>query len=257
MQLEFFPRKELNSLSDFYNLENASLSLSDLKEILIQKNFFSAPKNHEVIKVKHARIIDNLIGFRTQFYEEMLIEDAKKIDPYGSHETWGPSLCGGVQSWVGLDVDTLQTPYADILKMLQMMKLKPFQTVVDLGAAYGRMGVVIGALYVKSFFIGHEYIKARVEEGNRIFRNLDFNKCRLEVADLSKSDYVLPEADIFFIYDFGDVEHIQKILFKLQHLSKIRHLKIGVKGKFTKELISKFHPWMELVFESTFNIYIA
>ncbi len=224
MQLEFFPRKELNSLSDFQNLEKASLQLSELTDILTQRKFFISPKNHEVIKVKHARIIDNLLGFRTQFYEEMLVEDAKKIDPYGSHETWGPSLCDGVQAWVGLDIDTLQTPYSDILKMLELMKLKPFQTVVDLGAAYGRMGIVIGALYMKSFFIGHEYIKARVEEGNRIFKNLDFRKCRMEVTDLSKSNYVLPDADIFFLYDFGDLEHIQKILFQLQKMSENRYL---------------------------------
>jgi hypothetical protein len=252
---------ELKTLSDFQKLESFGLTASELKGLIESTHFFNSPKNHEAIKRKHSALIDKILGFRTSFHEEMLMTDALGFDPDGSHETWGPDLHQGVQSWIGLDIDTLQTPYCEILRILQLLKLKPFQTVVDLGAAYGRMGVVIGALYMKTTFIGYEYVRTRVDEGNRIFKTLGLNRCELREQNLFSPDFKIPDADIFFIYDFGQVEHIDQNLKQLEKMAYKRPVKLAVKGKYTKEIISKGHPWLQPLYEGkasdSFNLYAA
>ena len=163
LQLEFFPRMELKQLSDFQKLEAAHLPLNDRKRLVLTPEFFQTPKANDVIRRQHSGMVDKILGFRVRYIEEMLIADARGFDPDGSHETWGPSMHKGVQTWVGLDIQTLQTPYSECLRILQLLKIKPYQHVVDLGAAYGRMGIVIGGLYIKNIFTGFEYVKARVD----------------------------------------------------------------------------------------------
>lgn len=261
MQLEFFPRKELKALSDFHHLESLSLSIDERRLLTTQLSFYEAPKGNDVIKRKHAEIVDKILGFRLKYTEEMLIAEARGFDPDGSHETWGPSMHGGVQSWVGLDVATLQTPYAEILRILQLVKLKPSQHVVDLGAAYGRMGVVIGGVYAKSSFTGYEFVKARVNEGNRVFNELGFRRCQLIEKNLADEKFNVPEADVYFIYDYGQVEHIERTLRQIERMAHRRPVKVVVRGKFTRQIISHSHEWLDLQYEGKsnelFSIYSA
>jgi hypothetical protein len=253
MQLEFFSRKELKTLSDFQKLENDYLSLNERKNLCEQVDFFKTPKDNDVIKRKHADIIDKVLGFRLQYVEQMLEAEAKGFDPEGSHETWGPSLHAGVQTWVGLNLQTLQTPYSEILRIFNLLKLKPFQHVVDLGAAYGRMGIVVGGLFMKSFFTGFEFVKSRVDEGNRIYQELGLNRCQLVSQNLADEDFILPDADIYFIYDYGQVEHIDRTLKQIEKVAYRRPVKIVARGRFTKEIIQIGHPWLSLQYEAKMN----
>ncbi len=190
----------------------------------------------------------------------MLVAEAHGFDPDGTHETFGPSMHNGVQTWVGLDVQTLQTPYSDCLRILRLLRLRPYQHVIDLGAAYGRMGVVIGGLYLRSTFTGYEYVRARVDEGNRIYQLLDLTNCRLVEQDLFDPDFRIPEADVYFIYDFGQVEHIDHTLRELREVSRRRPVQIVVRGRFTKQIIREGHPWFSVAYEGKlddFSIYRA
>lgn len=261
MQLEFFPRMELKELSDFQKLERHQISLSEKRQIINLTAFFQTPKANDVIRRQHAGMIDKILGFRVKYIEEMLVYSARGFDPEGSHETWGPKLHQGVQTWVGLDLQTLQTPYSEILRILQLLKIKPYQHIVDLGAAYGRMGVVIGGLYIKNSFTGFEYVKSRVEEGNRVFKELGLARCELIDQDLAHADFTVPEADIYFIYDYGQVEHIDRTLIQLAAVSEKRPIKVVVRGKFTKRIIQDRHTWLDLQYEGKleelFTIYSA
>lgn len=260
LQLEFFPRRELNSLNDFQRLEGAGLSLSERRLLVTQPNFFLSPKANDVIKRQHSDLVDKIIGYRQKYVEEMLVAEAQGFDPDGRHDTWGPSLHGGIQTWVGLDLQTLQTPYSEILRIFQLLKLKPYQHVIDLGAAYGRMGVVIGGLFIKNSFTGFEYVRSRVEEGNRVYQELGLSRCCLIEQDLFDSFFELPQADVYFIYDYGQVEHIDRTLFQLKKISCKRPVKVVVRGKFTKKIIQEGHPWLELKYEGKheefFSIYL-
>lgn len=261
MQLEFFPRMELKQLSDFQKLEMAHLPLNDRKRLVLTPEFFQTPKANDVIRRQHSGVVDKILGFRVRYIEEMLIADARGFDPEGSHETWGPSMHEGVQTWVGLDIQTLQTPYSECLRILQLLKIKPYQHIVDLGAAYGRMGVVIGGLYIKNQFTGFEYVKARVDEGNRVFRELGMNRCQLHTQDLFDKSFEMTEADVYFIYDYGQVEHIDHTLKQLEVMAHKRPIKVVVRGKFTKQIIADRHPWLDKQYEGKleelFNVYTA
>jgi hypothetical protein len=261
LQLEFFPRTEFRSLSDFQKLEGANLSIADKKRLVNYPDFFQTPKTNDVIRRQHANMVDKILGFRLKYIEEMLVAEARGFEPEGSHETWGPSLHQGVQTWVGLELQTLQTPYSEIMRILQLLKIKPYQHIIDLGAAYGRMGVVIGGLYIKNQFTGFEYVKARVEEGNRIYKDLGLNRVQLQTQDLFAKDFELPEADVYFIYDYGQVEHIDHTLKQVEQVAYKRPIKVVVRGKFTKRIIADRHPWMDLKYEEKledfFSIYTA
>lgn len=261
MQLDFFPRTELRALSDFHKLEMASLSLAEKIHLVQTPTFFQSPKFNDVIQRQHARMVDQILGFRLKYIEEMLIAEAQDFDPEGTHETWGPDLHEGVQTWVGLELETLQTPYSEILRILQLLKIKPYQHIVDLGAAYGRMGVVVGGLYIKNSFLGFEYVKSRVDEGNRIYQELGLKRCQLKVQDLSLTSFDLPEADVYFLYDYGQVEHIDRTLKQISEISAKRPVKLVVRGKFTKKIIADRHSWLDLKYvgrlEEQFSVYTA
>jgi hypothetical protein len=257
MQLEFFPRTELKTLSDFQKLEMSRPERSELLMVMTHPHFFQSPKANHAISIKHSKIIDHLLDYRAEFYEQMLIEDALQICPEGNHETWGPEISGGVQSWIGLDLETLQTPYGEIYRILNQLKIKPYQTIVDLGAAYGRMGIIIGAQYLKNYFIGYEFIKSRVDEGNRLYQKFNFGRCLLKQADLSQDSFQIPEADVFFIYDFGQVEHIEKMLLQIQRLAFKRPIKIAVKGRYSNMIMNSHDSWAEKYYDGHFSLYKA
>lgn len=261
LQLELFPRMELSSLSDFQRLECNRLSLEDRQRLSHHISFYETPKANDIIRRQHSNLVDKILGFRIKYIEEMLIAEARGFDPEGSHETWGPSLHQGIQSWVGLDIQTLQTPYSECLRILQILKLRPYQHIIDLGAAYGRMGIVVGGLYLKNSFTGFEYVRARVDEGNRVYKELGFNRCDLIEKDLFEPSFELPEADIYFLYDYGQVEHIERTLKQIETISLRRPVKVVVRGKFTRRIIKDKHPWLELKYdgklEEQFSVYTA
>lgn len=249
IQLDFFPRMDFRSLSDFQRLDRLSLSLSERTQLVQNPQFFALQKEHDIIKHEHSQIADRILGFRMKYVEEMLVAEANAFDPNGTHDSWGPSMHNGVQTWVGLDLATMQTPYSEMAKIFQLLKLKPYQHVIDLGAAYGRMGALIGGLYPKAIFTGFEYVKARVDEGNRVYKELGFHHCKLIQQDLFAQDFSLPEADIYFIYDYGQVEHIDHTLKQIREIAKKRPVRLVVRGKYTKEIISRGHSWVNLAYE--------
>jgi hypothetical protein len=260
-QLDFFPLREFTSLADFHQLKGQMLSISERRFFITHKNFFNSPKNNEAIRIQHSSLVDEILGLRSRYVEEMLLAEARDFDPDGNHESWGPQLHGGVQSWVGLDLQTLQTPYSDILRSLVALKLRPYQHVVDLGAAYGRMGIVLGGLFIKNQFSGYEFVKARVDEGNRVFRELGLDNVRLIEQDLFDHNLLIPEADIYFMYDFGQLEHIGHTLGQLRALATKRPIKVVVRGKYTNSLIERNHHWItrrgSLKMSSECSIYAA
>ena len=249
IQLDFFPRTEFSSLSDFQRLDRLSLPIPERKVLSQTPQFFALKKDHELIRHEHSQIVDRILGFRMKYIEEMLVAEACAFDPNGNHDSWGPKMHEGVQTWVGLDLVTMQTPYSEMARIFQMLKLRPYQHVVDLGAAYGRMGALIGGLYPKAIFTGYEYVKSRVDEGNRVYQELGLTNCKLVEQDLFAKNFVMPEADIFFIYDYGQVEHIHHTLTQIYQVAKKRPVRVIARGKYTREIISSKHQWLDLAYD--------
>lgn len=188
--------------------------------------------------------IDLSFGLNVEGIENTLLKQAREILPRGNHHLWGEALHEGNQTWVGLHPNTLQTPYEELREVCDLLGLRAGETVVDLGAGYGRLGFTLATLYPRVRFLGVEYVKERVQEGRKALSKLRRPEIRLIQGDLSQRTFILPEAQHYFIYDFGKVEHIRKILKKFSKLSDERRYKLVARGKGIRSLIEVEFPWL-------------
>lgn len=194
--------------------------------------------------------LDKLLGFRVHEIEKDLHRQALQKDPGGNHHTWGASLHGGNQTWVGLHPETIQTPYAELIRICQKLELKTGEIVVDLGAGYGRLGIVLRELHPGVEFLGIECVPERVEEGKRV------HGLNLVQGDLTHSEFLPPEANHYFIYDFGKVSHIRDLLKKLSMIADRKKITITGRGKGIRSLISHEFLWLTPFHEEeNFSLY--
>ncbi len=193
------------------------------------------PVDHDLTKRHISSQIDQHLGFRIKHIEEILQTKAKRLAPEKQFDQWGPMLHDGAQTWVGLDFQILQTTYHDLKTIFEAIKPDFNQRIIDLGAGYGRLGIFLHHFYPRSEFLGLELVEERVKEGNRVLSQLEAISKKMEACDLSKISE-LPEGDIYFIYDFGSVDHIKHILEMLKHTPKKR---LVVKGKIARQVMLK------------------
>lgn len=130
---------------------------------------------------------------------------------------------------------------------------------VDLGSGYGRVGLV-SALYCEEIdFIGYEYVAHRVDVSNRAAKNLELEKSLLFVTqDLSLSDFYIPQADIFYLYDPFTEETYHFILKQIVELSQLQRVIVVTKGNARAwlERISSDNNWSSPVFIDESNLCI-
>jgi len=194
--------------------------------------------------------IDRLLGFRVHEIERDLHERALANDPHGNHHTWGSSLHSGNQTWVGLHPETIQTPYDELIRVCEKLNLKSGDKVMDLGAGYGRLGVVLANLYPGVLFEGIEFVPERVAEGKRV---LGLN---LIQGDLTHPDFSPGIAEHYFIYDFGKVPHIRDLLKKLSVIADTRKFTVTGRGKGIRSLIAHEFHWLTPFYEEeNFSLY--
>jgi hypothetical protein len=227
-------------------------------EILKNSDLFISPTANEESERTHSAELDRLFGFRVKEIEQGLLDAALKLNPSGNVQTLGHSLHKGNQTWIGLDYQTLQTPYSELKQMLSLLKTSPLH-VVDLGAGYGRMALVLQQTFPDCHFTGFELVKERVLEGQRIFYNYELPNAKLFQVDLMDEKFRLPLADIYFLYDFGKIHHIRHILNQFKNLADHHTFKLIARGNGSRSLIDHEHPWLSQVYpvihEKNFSIY--
>ena len=203
--------------------------------------------------------IDQFFGFRINDIEKELLFSAKQLRPQGNISNFGEVLHQGHQTWVGLDPQTLNTPYTELVHLCDLLRPKSGEVFVDLGAGYGRLGLVLLFLYPEVKFQGHELVKERVNEGERVFKLLGCHNARLFSEDLIDPLFELTKADYYFIYDFGKVEHIRIMMRKLEILADTHHFKVIARGAGSRSIIDHEHPWLSRIndvhHEKNFSIY--
>jgi cyclopropane fatty-acyl-phospholipid synthase-like methyltransferase len=136
----------------------------------------------------HSALVDEWLGVFTEYVEQKILANGR----YAQAKYESPMM---PEYWSGLAIQTLQTPYVEIREMLSRLPLKSGDTVVDLGAAYGRMGHVIGRHYQNVQFVGYEFVSERVEEALRCLEKFNYTNVRLEVADLSYPKFFQSQHD--------------------------------------------------------------
>ena len=224
----------------------------------LNPSLFTSFDNYDLARVESEKL-DLELGFEVAKIEGDLLVQAQELDPQGNHKTWGASLHQGNQTWVGLSHQTLQTPYSELKKMCELLKPKAGETMVDMGAGYGRLGLVLGAMYPDVKFLGYEYVASRVVEGQRILKKFQCTRAELLEQDLTSPDFKLPIAEYYFVYDYGTVQHIRETLKQFEKLADHHKFKIIARGKGTRSLIQYEHPWLADVYpaihEENFSIF--
>jgi hypothetical protein len=203
--------------------------------------------------------IDQYFGLSVNEIEQSLYHAAKSLRPCGDLSNLSHVLHGGHQTWIGLEPETLQTPYQELLKICQHLQPKENQLMVDLGAGYGRLGLVLHHLYPGVIFKGYELVPERVAEGNRVFKKLNCDQAKLYTQDLTEQFFEIPNADFYFIYDFGKVAHIRETLKQIEKFTDTDRFKVVARGKGTRSIIEHEHPWLSqinpVIHEQNFSIY--
>lgn len=158
-----------------------------------------------------------------------------------------PAAFPSQQTWTDFDIEVFQTPYHEFVQMAQFLQPQPQQTWIDLGSAYGRLGIVLGFLYPEVFFKGYELVPERVLEAKRIYKNWGLSNVCLVQQDLAAQDFILPFAHCYFIYDFGTKNAVDKILEQLKRLALQQTITLVGRGRGIRHWLAMEHPWLESI----------
>ena len=168
------------------------------KEILLDQFFKEKPG---LSNLQQAKDIDSHLGFKIPKIERKLLKKYrayyKKSDSSNSKGFHSES-----ETWVGLHPQVLLTPYAEIHRFLTFLKSYDPKIVVDLGAAYRRIGIVMSNILPTAQFKGFEIVTERLEEAKRVYASLLLENCQIEHQNILDDSFEIPDADIYFIYDF-------------------------------------------------------
>lgn len=151
------------------------------------------------------------------------------------------------ETWNHLSPQIFQTPYPELCRMMdEVDPAKTVKTWVDLGAAYGRLGLILAAFRPNAHFVGIEIDRERVAEGKRIYSENGLDPDSIREGDCGKEP--LPSADVFLIYDFGHEHAVEAALQKLRDLARSHPIQVIGRGRRIRDLIEKKHPWLGSVF---------
>ncbi|MBS1962097.1 MAG: hypothetical protein JST04_07775 [Bdellovibrionales bacterium] len=155
---------------------------------------------------------------------------------------------GGIrrQTWAHLSAQSFQTPYAELERIVA--DADPEESLdrwIDLGAGYGRLGIVLSELRPRARFLGLELVPERVAEGRRIYASLGIDPETLRQGDLA--DATIPVADLYFVYDFGTREEIARALDSLREYARRAPIRVVGRGRAVRDQIEREHPWLGAV----------
>jgi precorrin-6B methylase 2 len=197
------------------------------------------PTYQEILS--HSTAVDAWLGFEIEKIEAQLAQAGCRLR---ANEASGEKQ----QLWLGLAPTSLQTPYTEIRDLIERLQLKSGSVLCDLGAAYGRMGFVVGQIYPQHSFIGYEYVGEyvgeRVNEFRRCASRFQFSNVKMVHADLSSSQFRPEPADVYFIYDYGSPKAIRKTLYDLQRQAKTKKFSVVIRGLAVHEEVLNSHAWL-------------
>lgn len=190
-----------------------------------------APESHSYAEAQeHSALVDAWLGFTVDAIESDLVR------PEGDRNYW-----------IGLAPRALQTPYTELRYLLELLKLEPGETIVDLGAGYGRMAFVVGRHAPEVRFIGYEVVPERVREAKRCLARLEDSNTEIVEADLASTEFRPHEADVYFLYDYGSRSAIEKTLADLREIAAKRSITVVGRGRASRDAIERGEPWLSQV----------
>lgn len=191
----------------------------------------------------HAVLVDDWLGFECERAEAL-------VRARTGNEA---------QNWGHLSSQAFQTPYVELRGILDLLKPQPGETLIDLGAAYGRLGFVMAAHYPETHFLGFEVEEARVVEAYRVMKRQGLPNAQVKVADLVDPTFSLPVADYYFIFDYGHEKDVRQTLENLRQVARHNPIQVVARGRLSRALIHNENPWLASVYQpmhfAHFSIY--
>lgn len=236
-------KQKLSTLDDY---RCASQSDAPTSDFLLDREFYRCEETEYHSIQEHSVYIDRILGIHVNEVETALKQEAMDLDPEGCVESWSGALHNGALTWVGLSPGQLQTPYSEILELLEGIELDSGAVVVDLGAGYGRIGLVLNQLCPDFRFAGFEMAMERVKAGNEAYARLGLEKrAKLHHQDISAADFELPVSDYYFIYDFGNASDMKAVLSKVEERADNKEkFTVLARGRGINSLIQRSAPWL-------------
>ncbi len=224
---------------DFHGLYTEKISSDKLSSLIAQSDFFSKPNN--LSAKDHSKVIDRVLGYRTNKIEQKLLRKYKAYYKVTDEDDRKKHF-QGTQTWIGLNPQVLQTPYSEISRFLSFFKKYSPKKIIDFGAGYGRIGIVMNAIFPNAEFVGHEIMPERLNEANRVFHDLNLTNCKVVQENILDDDFQIPKADIYFIYDFSDPMDLRIILNKLSKKLYRDRFFLVARGEGVRSLIQLKYP---------------
>jgi hypothetical protein len=234
---EFFSRLSFNEMFDLSisirNEYGSSMFLSSI----FSPELRSKAKNLSVAERRSAlrrlmteplygdTLEDEVAGFENSDLEASVYQSlVANRQRFGCEETW----CSGHSM--------PQSAYRRIYRILSAVNPQPGQTVIDLGAGYGRVGVVVGLMFPGVKFIGYEIVPERVQEANRVFRGLGISEDVQSITqDLSDPNFRLPYSEYYYYWSPVRSETGRRVLSQIQE---------AVQGRPGSRILSYDRGWM-------------
>jgi hypothetical protein len=223
-------------------IELSILKLIKLKSFAEQKIFFT-----EVLK-----LISNLFEFENQLQEKLLLRgEHLGLSLYRTYDSldvlfnldyladWQMKVDknNSERLYEGSGVG-VQSGYSTLLTALRYLQPSPGARIVDLGSGYGRMGLVIGLLRPDIDFKGYEYVRHRVVVSMAAVTNLSMQThVKIYTQDLSLKEFLIPDADIYYLYDPFSADTYQHVLKQLVLVSHRQKITIVTKGNARSRLL--------------------
>lgn len=240
----------VGSIGELKNIEK----YADLTEcatiLLMQKRPFSEQKifaAHALELMSHAFRLESQLQA-----EKKLLGQHLGLSLYRTFDRLDDLFALNYQADVGMKTDLtrterlyegagvgVQSGYSTVVTALDHLGLTQGARFIDLGSGYGRVGLIVGLLRPDVEFVGYEFVPHRVHIANAATQNFGLqNKVEFFTQDLSLKSFVIPEAEVYYLYDPFSEETYAHVLNQLIAISRKRPITIVTKGNARKWLVN-------------------
>jgi hypothetical protein len=123
--------------------------------------------------------------------------------------------------------EDLYTPYRVLQEVMERLRPKSGERLVDLGSGLGRVGAYLGLFHTGVAFEGYEIVKERHHQAEVMAKHLKIqDRVHFFCEDISDSKWAMPEANYYFLFNPFSLRTLLKVLDKIRQVSNKRVVRI-------------------------------